>query len=43
MLEIAGPPRAVPAPRAIPAAATAGGARVDCLIGEKLRQQWMRE
>src|SRR3546814_34250 len=38
MLEIAGP-----APRAIPAAAAAGGTRIDCLVGEKLREQWMRE
>lgn len=44
MLEIAGPaPRAIPEPRAIPAAAAAGGTRIDCLIGEKLREQWMRE
>ena len=28
-------------PRVIPAAAPAG--RIDCLIGEKLREQWMRE
>jgi hypothetical protein len=31
------------APRIIPAAAPLGGKRIDCLIGEKLRQQWMRE
>lgn len=37
MLEIAGRE-----PRLIPAAAVAQGPRVDCLIGEKLRQQWMR-
>jgi uncharacterized protein DUF1194 len=30
-------------PRVIPAAATASGKRIDCLIGEKLREQWMRE
>ena len=30
-------------PRIIPAAATTVQARVDCLIGEKLRQQWERE
>jgi hypothetical protein len=30
-------------PRAIPAAATAQQRRTDCLIGEKLREQWMRE
>jgi hypothetical protein len=30
-------------PRVIPAAATASGKRIDCLIGEKLRQQWERE
>jgi hypothetical protein len=38
VLEIAGNE-----PRVIPAAATAGGRRIDCLIGEKLREQWMRE
>ncbi len=43
MLEIAGPaPRGVPGPRVIPAAA-AQERRTDCLIGEKLREQWMRE
>ena len=40
VLEIAG---AAPEPRVIPAAATASGKRIDCLIGEKLREQWMRE
>jgi hypothetical protein len=30
-------------PRIIPAAATTVGSRVDCLIGEKLREQWERE
>lgn len=40
VLEIAGQERE---PQVIPAAATAGGKRIDCLIGEKLRQQWMRE
>ena len=42
VLEIAGraPPKT---PEVIPAAATASGKRIDCLIGEKLRQQWMRE
>lgn len=38
VLEIAGRE-----PQAIPAAATASGKRIDCLIGEKLRQQWMGE
>jgi len=38
VLEIAGRE-----PRAIPAAATVSGKRIDCLIGEKLREQWMRE
>jgi hypothetical protein len=38
VLEIAGR-----APQVIPAAATASGKRIDCLIGEKLREQWMRE
>jgi len=38
VLEIAGTE-----PRVIPAAATASGKRIDCLIGEKLREQWMRE
>jgi hypothetical protein len=38
VLEIAGNE-----PRVIPAAATASGKRIDCLIGEKLREQWMRE
>ncbi|MEZ5832082.1 MAG: DUF1194 domain-containing protein [Dongiaceae bacterium] len=38
VLEIAGRE-----PHIIPAAATASGQRVDCLIGEKLREQWMRE
>jgi hypothetical protein len=37
VLEIAGRE-----PQVIPAAA-ASGKRIDCLIGEKLRQQWMRE
>jgi hypothetical protein len=30
-------------PQIIPAAAVASGDRMDCLIGEKLREQWMRE
>lgn len=38
VLEIAGRQ-----PQVVPAAATAGGKRIDCLIGEKLREQWMRE
>jgi len=38
VLEIAGRE-----PQVIPAAATANGKRIDCLIGEKLREQWMRE
>jgi hypothetical protein len=38
VLEIAGRE-----PRMIPAAAPSGGKRIDCLIGEKLREQWMRE
>lgn len=38
VLEIAGPD-----PRVTPAAATANGKRIDCLIGEKLREQWMRQ
>lgn len=38
VLEIAGNE-----PRVIPAAATASGKRIDCLIGEKLRERWMRE
>jgi hypothetical protein len=38
VLEIAGRE-----PQVIPAAATANGTRMDCLIGEKLREQWMRE
>lgn len=39
MLEIAGP-----APQVLPAAVTrASNGRTDCLIGEKLREQWMRE
>jgi Protein of unknown function (DUF1194) len=38
VLEIAGL-----APQVIPAAATASGKRIDCLIGEKLREQWMRQ
>jgi hypothetical protein len=38
VLEIAGQE-----PRVIPVAATAIGNRADCLIGEKLRKQWMRE
>jgi len=38
VLEIAGR-----APELVPAAVTAGEKRVDCLIGEKLREQWMRE
>jgi Protein of unknown function (DUF1194) len=35
VLEIAGPP-----PRLIPATATVRPPRIDCLIGEKLRQRW---
>lgn len=38
VLEIAGR-----APEVIPAAATVAAPRIDCLIGEKLREQWMRE
>jgi hypothetical protein len=38
VLEIAGR-----APRVIPAAAAASEKRIDCLIGEKLREQWMRQ
>jgi Protein of unknown function (DUF1194) len=38
VLEIAGRQ-----PEIIPAAAVASGDRMDCLIGEKLREQWMRE
>jgi hypothetical protein len=38
VLEIAGRE-----PQVIPAAAPASGKRIDCLIGEKLREQWMRE
>ncbi|HEV8391216.1 MAG TPA: DUF1194 domain-containing protein [Dongiaceae bacterium] len=38
VLEIAGRE-----PQVIPAVATASGERIDCLIGEKLREQWMRE
>ncbi len=38
VLEIAGS-----APQVIPVAATVSDKRVDCLIGEKLREQWMRE
>ncbi|WP_119303700.1 DUF1194 domain-containing protein [Dongia deserti] len=38
VLEIAGR-----TPQVIPAAAPAGGKRIDCLIGEKLREQWMRD
>jgi hypothetical protein len=30
-------------PRVIPAAETASGERIDCLIGETLREPWMRE
>ena len=37
VLEIAGRQ-----PQIIPAAAAASDERMDCLIGEKLRQQWMR-
>jgi len=40
VLEIAD--RAPPAPR-IPATATKIASRIDCLIGEKLRRQWMSE
>lgn len=40
VLEIAG--RAPDQPRIIPAATTVAN-RIDCLIGEKLRQQWERE
>ena len=38
VLEIAGR-----APRLIPAAAPTNVKRIDCLIGEKLRRQWMSE
>jgi hypothetical protein len=38
VLEIAGRQ-----PQVIPAAATASGSRIDCLIGEKLRDEWMRQ
>jgi hypothetical protein len=38
VLEIAGA-----APRIIPAAETSRPRRIDCLIGERLREQWMRE
>ncbi len=38
VLEIAGVE-----PRVVPAAATVAGKRIDCLIGEKLREQWERE
>ena len=38
VLEIAGRQ-----PEVIPATATVAGKRIDCLIGEKLREQWMRE
>ena len=38
VLEIAGR-----APRVIPAAAPGDVKRIDCLIGEKLRRQWMSE
>ena len=38
VLEIAGRE-----PQVVPAAAVASDARMDCLIGEKLREQWMRE
>jgi hypothetical protein len=38
VLEIAGR-----APEIIRASAVASDQRIDCLIGEKLRQQWMRE
>jgi hypothetical protein len=38
VLEIAGRE-----PQVIPAAAPSSGKRIDCLIGEKLREQWMRE
>jgi hypothetical protein len=41
VLEIAG--NAPNQPRLIRAVATTGGKRIDCLIGEKLREQWMRE
>jgi hypothetical protein len=40
VLEIAG---REPEPRIIPAATKVAGGRIDCLIGEKLRQQWERE
>jgi hypothetical protein len=45
VLEIAGaePPMLPAMPRVIPAAVPAAGKRIDCLIGEKLRQQWERE
>ncbi len=38
VLEIAGR-----APQVVRAAATASGKRIDCLIGEKLRERWMRD
>jgi hypothetical protein len=38
VLEIAGRQ-----PQVFPAAATASGSRIDCLIGEKLRDEWMRQ
>ena len=42
VLEIAGrEPQIIP--QVIPAAAVASDERMDCLIGEKLREQWMRE
>jgi hypothetical protein len=31
------------APQLIPATAVKAAARIDCLIGEKLRRQWMSE
>lgn len=42
MLEIAGRPPDDPAPRLVPVATKATDGRIDCLIGEKLRQQWLR-
>jgi hypothetical protein len=44
MLEIAGPaPQVIPEPQVIRVATTVSEGRTDCLIGEKLREQWMRD
>ena len=43
VLEISGLEPPVNPAGVIRAAATTGGKRIDCLIGEKLREQWMRE